>query len=82
MVNGLAENFNDVVVRQSAVTWPDRIPGEYQPIDITVVPEGGAPARTNDARYDGRAPLGESAQGLKALSTATTEVSPGGNPCS
>lgn len=35
-VTGLGETVTDVVIRQSAQTWPDRAPGLYQPVEITV----------------------------------------------
>jgi hypothetical protein len=31
------ETVTDVVVRQSAETHPNRVPGEYQPVDVEVV---------------------------------------------
>jgi phage tail-like protein len=47
-VTGLDQQFNDVVIRQGAETTPNRQPGEYQPVDITV--EG--PAYTDTAFED------------------------------
>jgi len=35
-VDGLDQQVPDVVIRQGAETFPNRQPGEYQPVDVTV----------------------------------------------